>query len=287
MSAHAAFALISSTGLPPRRAGVRRGRLVAAGGIDLYVETFGRDDAAAIVLLHGGLGSIHAFGALLPALARSRRVIAVELQGHGRTADVARPLRYEQLADDVAALLATLGIERADVFGFCLGGGVALQVAIRHPAAVRSVIVAGAPFRRDGWSEPALATMAALDAGALAGSPQHTDYLRLAPRPGHWPVLVDKLRALLAEPYDWSDGVAAIAAPALILAGDQGRVQPAHAVAMFEHVGSAIDPARDRAQLVVLPATAHACVLARSDLVAPIVAGFLAGAERFVAPPVR
>jgi pimeloyl-ACP methyl ester carboxylesterase len=282
MSAHAAFALISSTGLPPRRAGVRRGRLVAAGGIDLYVETFGRDDAAAIVLLHGGLGSIHAFGALLPALARSRRVIAVELQGHGRTPDVARPLRYEQLADDVAALLDTLGVARADVFGFCLGGGVALQVAIRHPAAVRSVIVAGAPFRRDGWSEPALAAMAALDAGALAGSPQHTDYLRLAPRPGHWPVLVDKLRTLLAEPYDWSDGVAAIAAPALILAGDQGRVQPTHAVAMFEHVGSAVDPARDRAQLVVLPATAHAGVLARADLVAPIVAGFLAGAERVV-----
>jgi pimeloyl-ACP methyl ester carboxylesterase len=279
MSAHAAFALISSTGLGPRRAGARRGRHLAAGAVDIYVESSGADDAAPLLLVHGGLGSIHSFGALLPALSRGRRVIAVELQGHGRTADVDRPLAYEQLADDAAAVLAGLGITRADVLGFCLGGGVALQLAIRHPAAVRSIVVAGAPFRRDGWSERALAEMAALDAGALDGSPQHAAYLRLAPRPAQWPVLVAKLRALLAEPYDWSDGVAAIAAPALILAGDQGRVRPAHAVAMFELVGSAIDRARDRAQLVVLPATGHAGVLARADLVAPIVSSFLVSAS--------
>jgi pimeloyl-ACP methyl ester carboxylesterase len=279
MSAHAAFALISSTGLGPRRAGVRRGRHVAASAADIYVESHGADDAAPLLLVHGGLGSIHSFGALLPALSRGRRVIAVELQGHGRTADVDRPLGYEQLADDVAAVLAALGIARADVLGFCLGGGVALQLAIRHPAAVRSLIIAGAPFRRDGWSERALAEMAALDAAALAGSPPHVAYLRLAPRPAQWPVLVDKLRALLAAPYDWSDGVAAIAAPALILAGDQGRVQPAHAVAMFEQVGSAIDRARDRAQLVVLPATGHAGVLARAERVVPIVSSFLVSAS--------
>jgi pimeloyl-ACP methyl ester carboxylesterase len=278
MSAHAAFALISSTGLGPRRAGVRRGRHVAAGGVDVYVESLGRDDAAPLVLLHGGLGSILGFGALAPALVRGRRVIALEMQGHGRTADVDRPLRYEQLADDVAGALAGLGIARADVLGFCLGGGVALQLAIRHPAAVRSLVIAGAPFRRDGWSERALAEMAALDADALAGSPQHADYLRLSPRPAQWPVLVAKLRALLAEPYDWSAAVAAIEAPALVLAGDQGRVQPAHAVALFEHIGSARDGARDRAQLVVLPATAHAGVLARVDLVAPIVSSFLVAA---------
>jgi pimeloyl-ACP methyl ester carboxylesterase len=279
MSAHAAFALISSTGLGPRRAGARRGRHLAAGAVDIYVESSGADDAAPLLLVHGGLGSIHSFGALLPALSRGRRVVAIELQGHGRTADVDRPLAYEQLADDAAAVLAGLGITRADVLGFCLGGGVALQLAIRHPAAVRSIVVAGAPFRRDGWSERALAEMAALDAGALDGSPQHAAYLRLAPRPAQWPVLVAKLRALLAEPYDWSDGVAAIAAPALILAGDQGRVRPAHAVAMFELVGSAIDRARDRAQLVVLPATGHAGVLARADLVAPIVSSFLVSAS--------
>jgi pimeloyl-ACP methyl ester carboxylesterase len=261
--------------LPVRHGG--RGRRIAIHGLHLYYEVHG--SGPPLVILHGALATIDAqLGSIIPVLARSRRVIAVELQGHGRTADIERPLRHDALADDVAALIRHLDLGRTDVVGVCLGGGVALQIAVRHPDLVRSLVIASAPCRSDGWSPRARAEMAALDGRALLGSPLHAAYLRVAPRPDDWPRLVSRLRALVVdERYDWTAAMAAIRAPALILVGDADRVRVSHAVEMFERLGGADDrgDSGPRSQLVVLPGTGHGGVLARTDILGRVLPAFL------------
>lgn len=252
----------------------------AVNGLRLYYEVHGI--GAPMVLLHGGLGTIGMlFGQLLPVLARKRQVIAVELQAHGHTADIDRPMRYETMADDIAALVRQLGLGTADLFGFSLGGGVALQTAIRHPALVRRLVIASTPFRRDGWFPQALAGMAALrpdNAAAMTGSLMYQFYAEVAPRPADWPALVGKLGDLLARDYDWTEAVAAIRAPTLILTGDSDLIRTEHAVEMFRLLGGGAGGGLARlpdAQLAVLPATTHFSMLTRADLVAGIAEPFL------------
>jgi pimeloyl-ACP methyl ester carboxylesterase len=148
-------------------------------------------------LSRGGIEEVFFF-------AETRQVIAVELQAHGHTADIDRPLRFELMADDIAALIKHLGLERADLLGYSLGGGVALQAAIRHPDVVRRLVVVSATYKRDGWYPEVLAGMASINAEAMVGSPIHEAYVRAAPRPEDWPRLSAKLRQLLSEQYDWT-----------------------------------------------------------------------------------
>src|SRR5262249_28972666 len=166
-------------------------------------------------LLHGGFGTGEMFGPVLPALAAQRRVIAVDLQAHGRTAGAGRRLRYETMADDVAALIGHLGLVRSDVMGVSMGGGVALRTAIQHPEAVDRVVLVSAPFRRDGWFPEIGAAMRQFTPEhdeAMKQSPMYATYARVAPRPGDWPVLHAKMGELLSADYDWSSQVAAITA---------------------------------------------------------------------------
>jgi len=142
-------------------------------------------------------------GEVVPELAKTRRVIAVELPGHGRTADIDRPLSYEQMADDTAALLQHLGIEQADVFGFSTGGGVALQLAIRHPEVVRKLVVASASNTSDGMQPELLEMTPSITPEAFAGSPIEEEYLRTAPNPDNFPNLVTKLKRFDKEPFAW------------------------------------------------------------------------------------
>src|SRR5256886_4274834 len=159
-----------------------KGSYAQVNGLNMYYEMHG--EGLPLVLLHGALSAIGtSFGKLLPDLAKERQVIAVEMQGHGHTADIDRPLRYEQLADDIAALLTQIGLEQADLFGWSLGAGVALQTAIRHPEVVRKLVLASAPFKQKGWYPEVLAGMASMDAEAMVGSPMHDAYVRSAPRP--------------------------------------------------------------------------------------------------------
>jgi pimeloyl-ACP methyl ester carboxylesterase len=137
----------------------------------------------------------------------------VELQGHGHTADIERPLRYEGLADDIAALIRHLGIVQADIFGYSLGGGVALQTAIRHPEVVRKLALASTAFKRDGWYPEDLAAMSAMSAEAFSGTPIHDAYLRTSPKPEAWPTLVAKVRQLVTSDYDRTAGVATLTPP--------------------------------------------------------------------------
>jgi pimeloyl-ACP methyl ester carboxylesterase len=127
----------------------RGGAYAEVNGLSLYYEVHGEGEP--LILLHGGVGAIEMFGEVLPLLARGRRVIGVDLQAHGRTADIDRPMTYEAMADDMAALIEHLGVGEADVMGYSLGGGVALQTAIRHPEAVRKAVLVSTPFKRDGW----------------------------------------------------------------------------------------------------------------------------------------
>ena len=158
-----------------------------------------------------------------------------ELQAHGRTADVDRPLSYEQMADDTAALMAHLGIEQADVAGYSMGGGAALQLAIRHPALVRRLVVISAGFRYDAMPPEALAMFPSITPEMFAGSPMETEYQRLAPDPAGFPTLVEKLKTLDTTDFAWpEEDIRGIAAPTLIVLGDSDGIRLEHAVELFK-----------------------------------------------------
>lgn len=254
------------------------GSYALVNGLKLYYEIHGMGQP--LVLLHGAYMNIDsAFGKLLPSFAASRQVIAVELQGHGRTADIDRPLTYEQMADDVAALLREIGVERADVFGYSLGGGVALQLGIRHPALVRKLVVVSATYKTEGMYPELRSMIATITPEMFAGSPMEAEYLRLAPNPDDWPALIAKLKQLDSEIQDWSaQDVRSIAAPTLLIIGDSDVVRPEHAVEMFRLLGGGVagdlvglPPAR----LAVLPGATHISVMDQTDLLLAIVSPFL------------
>lgn len=211
-------------------------------------------------------------------IASARQVIAVELQAHGHTADIVRPLSYAALADDIAALIEHLGLERADVLGYSLGGGVAQQTAIRHPQRVRRLIIVSAPCRRTGWYPDVLAGMGAIDAAAMSRTILYDAYAQVAPRPGDFASLASKTRQLLATDYDWSAAFAAIKSPVLIVAADADSISPAHIAEMYGLLGGGQgDSLRGRpaSQLAILPATTHYDILTRAELLLPIISRFL------------
>jgi len=250
-------------------------------GLSLYYEEHGSGEP--LVLLHGGLGAGEMLAPLIPPLAAGRRVIAVDLQGHGRTADVDRPLAPESLADDIAALIAHLGLERADVMGYSLGGLVALRTAIQHPDRVRRLVAVSVACRRDGSHPEVLEAMDQMGPGAaepLRQSPLGRLYERSAPRPGDWPVLVAKTAELLRLDYDWTAEAEAMTTPALLVFADADSVRPAHIVEFYGLLGGGLrDAGWDRsrrpvAQLAILPGTTHYDISV-SPALAPAVTSFL------------
>jgi pimeloyl-ACP methyl ester carboxylesterase len=247
-------------------------------GLNMYYEIHGA--GRPLGLLHGGLMTIDGFGMLLPSLAKTRQVVAVEQQAHGRTADIDRPLSYEQMADDTAALLRQLKIEDADVFGYSLGGGIALQLAIRHPALVRKLVVAAATYNNDGIYPEVLAGLEPMfTPEAFAGSPIEAAYARVAPNPDDWPTLVAKVQQLTREFAGWPpEAVRAIAAPTLIIIGDSDIVRPEGAVELFRLLGGGVPgdlAGLPKSQLAVLPGTTHMTLVHRADLLLPILPAFL------------
>ncbi|PYY09683.1 MAG: alpha/beta hydrolase [Acidobacteria bacterium] len=214
-----------------------------------------------LILLHGGVVGIATFGPNLAALSEKRRVIAVELQGHGHTADIDRPLSFESMADDIAALIKYVGIQNTDVTGYSLGGGVALQTAIRHPRSVRKLVVVSAPFKRDGFYPELLAAMGQIGPSAAEGMKQSPLY-QLYPNI-NWSRLFTKLGELLRKDYDWSKEVATIKAPTMIVFADADAVRTAHIMEFFGLLGggqkdAGLDgPGRPVAQLAILPGLTH------------------------------
>jgi pimeloyl-ACP methyl ester carboxylesterase len=240
------------------------GSYAPVNGLNMYYEIHGSGEP--LILLHGGVGAIEMFGEVLPLFAEGRQVIAVDLQAQGRTADIARPLSFELMADDIATLIAHLGFESTDVMGYSLGGGVALQAAIRHPEVVRKLVVVSTPFKRDGWYPEVLAGMGQMGpevAEPMKQTPMYQVYARVAPKLEDWPVLLTKLGQLLGQDYDWSNDVAAMEVPTLIVVGDADSVRTAHAVQFEELLGGGKADAgwdgsgMSNARLAILPTTTH------------------------------
>jgi pimeloyl-ACP methyl ester carboxylesterase len=263
-------------------------------GLQIYYEIHdpethdaGADGLGApLIVLHGGLGSTEMFGPVLPLLG-NRRVIAIDLQGHGRTADIDRPIRYEAMGDDIFAVLKYLGIEKADILGYSLGAGVALRTAIQHPEVVRRLVSISAVFGRDGWYPEILAQMNQLGAAMaeqMKPSPIYKAYARNAPRPADWPVVISKVGDLLRQEYDWSKDVTAMKVPTMLVFGDADSIRPAHEVEFFQLVGGGMKDAgwdgsgMSNARLAILPGATHYNML-ESPLLAPAVTSFLDAAS--------
>jgi pimeloyl-ACP methyl ester carboxylesterase len=259
-------------------------RYASVNGLSLYYEI--RGDGQPLILLHGGLGGIHMFGPNVDAFAAGRKVIAVELQGHGRTADIDRPLRFESMADDIAALAAQLGLTTVDVLGYSLGGGVALQTAIRHPALVRKLVVAAAPCMRKAFFPEVLATFDQMGP-AMASMMKQSPLNELYPHVD-WERLLTKLGELLRRDYDWSPEVAQIRAHSMLVFADADAVRPAHIADFYGLLGggqrdAGFDgSARSPAQLAVLPGQTHYSLSAAPALPAAVIP-FLDAAGR-IAP---
>ncbi len=251
-------------------------------GLRMYYEIHG--EGPPLLLLHGAYMTIEMMGPMLPGLAESRQVVAVELQGHGHTADIDRPITYEQMADDAAALLGELGLTPADAVGYSMGGGVALQLAIRHPAVLRKVVVASASYASDGVHAAATEMFPSITPEMFAGTPIEEAYLRIAPNPEDFPRLVEKLTRLDTTPFAWSAAdIRAIAAPMLLVLGDSDVVRLEHAVELFGLLGGGVmgDLAGlPPSQLAVLPGTSHfmppgSGLLDRADWLLAMIRAFL------------
>lgn len=245
-------------------------------GLQLYYERYGH--GAPLVLLHGGVVGIEMFRPILPLLASTRQVVALELQGHGRTADIDRPFGYEALADDVQAAMQYLGLAQADVLGLSLGGGVALQLAFRHPTLVRRLVVVSAPFARRGWYPEVLADfdrMGPEAAAPLAQSPLAQQFPQV-----DWGSLFSKIGALQRQDYDWSPQVAQLRAPVLLVFADADAIRLTHVVEFYGLLGggqrdAGVDgAARPVAQLAILPGCTHYSI-SGSPALAAVVAPFL------------
>lgn len=259
------------------------GKYASVNGINLYYEIHGAGKP--LIMLHGGFGTFEVFAAVSPALAREHQVIGVDLYGHGRTALTDRPFSFEHMADDVAGLIQHLGLEKADVLGYSLGGAVALQTAIRHPERVNKLVLISTPFKRTGWHPEMQAGMASLTPEFIRGTPLHDVYVSVAPKPEDFPRFVTTLTEAVSQDYDWTEPVSALKIPILIIAGDADGLPPSHAVEFFTLLGGGLkDAGWDGAnlipsQLAILPGATHYNIVYRADLLLPVLAPFLDGKQ--------
>src|SRR6516164_8865227 len=252
------------------------GNYATVNGLRMYYEVHGSGDP--VVLLHGAFMTItNNWTGWIGELSKTRKVIAVEMQGHGRTADIPRDITSENLADDVAALLEHLKIPRADLIGYSMGGSVAMQCAIRHPDKVRKVVVISSMFRRDGMVKEALDAIPKLTADAFKGSPIEAEYKKLSPTPDEFPNFVKRLVA--SKGHDISaDKLKATTAPMFFIHGDADGVRLEHVAEMFRLKGGEIHgdmKPRSASRLAILPNTTHVTLMQRMAVIVPMVNDFL------------
>jgi pimeloyl-ACP methyl ester carboxylesterase len=249
-------------------------------GLKVYYEIHGSGEP--VVLLHGAFmaisNTLH-WTDWIGELSKTRKVIAIEMQGHGRTADAGRDFTYDNLADDVAALLDYLKIPTADVIGYSLGGGVALNCAIRHPDKMRKVVVISAVFRHDGWTKETLEAFPQLTAEAFKGSPLEADYKRLSPTPNEFPNFVKRVLSVDLKPHDFgADKLKATQAPMFFIHGDADGVRLDYIAETFRLKGGEISGdlrPRSASRLAILPDTTHVTLLDRMSTIVPMVNDFL------------
>lgn len=247
-------------------------------GLKMYYEIHGRGEP--VVLLHGAFMTITTnWDGWIGELTKTRKVIAIEMQGHGRTADTRREFSSDHLADDVAALLGHLGIPRADVIGYSMGGGVAMRVAVRHPDRVRKVVVISSPFRRDGVIPEGQDALRNLTAEVFKGSPIESEYRRLSPTPDQFARFVERMVAANNNGMDLTaDQLRATTAPMFFIHGDAEGIRLDHVAEMFRLKGGEVHGdmrPRSASRLAVLPNTTHVTLMDRMSTIVPMVNDFL------------
>ena len=231
-------------------------------GLKMYHEIHGSGEP--LILLHGGITVVDIVAATLPELAKTRRVVVPHMQGHGLTKDIERPLSSEQMSDDVAALMTHLGIEQADVVGYSMGGGVAMQVAFRHPERVRKLGIVSATFARDGWYPDVVQAFLDMPTNAATIAPQVANSPLAAMFPDvDWETLFRKVGKMAGAPFDWGDKVSALAMPTMLVFGDADAVTPEHVVDFYQRLGGfqrdgGLDGSgRPKGRLAIMPNATH------------------------------
>src|ERR671922_111127 len=255
------------------------GNRVRVNGMQMYYEVSGTGDP--LVVLHGAYMNIPTMGTIIPKLAKTHKVYAVELQGHGRTTDIDRPITYPNLADDVAAFMDAVGLTKADVFGYSMGAEVGLQLAIRHPAKVNKLVAASVAYDLEGWQPAFKDVIPQMTVEMIVQMPFAKDYPKLAANPNGFPELARKLIALEKEPMAWENEVKALKTPVLIMAGDADVATLEHSVALFRLLGGGIMGDMGKplpaSRLAILPATSHTAVITQPDLLHAFIEPFLKG----------
>jgi pimeloyl-ACP methyl ester carboxylesterase len=261
------------------------GEYAEVNGVNMYYETHGT--GRPLILLHGGLASGEMFGPILPVLAESHQVIVPDLQGHGRTADIDRPIDHRLMADDIAALIDHLGLDKPDLIGYSLGGGVAFFTASKYPDKVGKLVMASANIRRDAIPPEMLAQQAQVSAAAvefMKETPMYQLYQKVAPRPEDFGRLLDKLGETMAKDFDYSEEVRALKVPTLIVTADADMAPPSHYVEVFKLLdgglrdGGWMGEGRPKGghALAILPGLTH-YNLGASRLFAAVALDFLEG----------
>jgi len=256
-------AFAAAPGTPAAAKPTTTGR-AAIKGVTYYYEIRGKGEP--LLLLHGGLMSTDMFGPAMPVLSKGRQVIAVDLQGHGRTTLGTRTIRCEAIADDVDALLQQLGRAQVDVMGYSFGGCVAMRLAIQHPERVRRLVVVSAPFADDGWYADMRVQqkqVGAAMAPMMAETPMYKTYKAVAPKPDDFPRLLDAMGEYMRFKYDWAADVAKLKMPVMLVFGDADMVRPEHAIKFYQLLGGGLKDAgwnresMSKNRLAILPDLTH------------------------------
>lgn len=246
-------------------------------GLKMYYEVYGKGKP--IVLLHGSYMNIPLnWSHIIPLLAGDRKVIVAEMQGHGRTKDIARELSYEGMADDVSGLLKHLKIDSADVLGYSMGGGVAFQVAVRHPEQVRRLVILSGTYTHDGWWPEVEASFATFTPDMFKGTIIQKQYDSLGNDPAHFPEFVKKVISIDLKPYNWSKDVKNIQAPIFMAIGDADGVRYEHALELFRAKGGGKMGdihGLPKSRLAIIPGTTHIGMMQRTDWLIPMITDFL------------
>jgi pimeloyl-ACP methyl ester carboxylesterase len=244
--------------------GAKKSGRIPVNGVDYYYEIAGEGEP--LLILHGGLGSIDMYAPVMPALNEGREIIAVDLHGHGRTTLGDRPIDLVDIGNDLATILEELGYDQVDVLGYSFGGGAALRLAVQHPDLVRRVVIASAPFAQDGFFPEMLPQQAAVGAGMaemMKETPMYKSYVAVAPNPGDFPRLLDRMGELMRKPYNWAEDVKTLKMPVMLVYGDSDMIRPEHIVEFYHLLGGGLRDAgwmretMSQNRLAILPDVTH------------------------------
>jgi pimeloyl-ACP methyl ester carboxylesterase len=254
------------------------GQRVKVNGMQMYYEVSGSGEP--LIVLHGAYMNIPSMGAIIPKLAKTHRVYALELQGHGRTTDIDRPITYPNLADDVAAFMDAVGLKKADVFGYSMGAVTGLQIAIRHPDKINKLVMASGAYDAEGWQPEFKAFIPQMKVEIMPPVLER-EYRKLAVNPNGFPELARKLIAIEKEPMAWEADVKALKTPVLIIAGDADVATLEHMVSLFHLLGGGVmgDMGKPLAasRLAILPGSSHTADIGQADLLYAFIEPFLKG----------